>query len=340
MSPLSLSSSLPPLWPGVVCMLVALASTRWWIPALRRWGIVDVPTARSSHRLPTIRGAGLGPASGVLAGLLTAVVVLPPEDDRLVTVLLGTALATSAVGLAEDIRGLRVSTRVATQSGLGLLLGALLVVLLDRPLWWALLMALAGAVYVNAANFMDGVDGMSALHGLVSGVYFVVLGLGLEQSWLVAAGAVTAGAFTGFAPWNLLRGRVFLGDVGSYLLGALVVGCGASALLSGVPLLLAVAPALPYLGDTGLTVLRRAWRRERILEAHRTHVYQRLTDRGCGHLASAGIVAGTSVICCLAAWWGTGGGWSMVGALLTVTVALTTYLTAPRWLGRPMTVAV
>ena len=319
------------LWPLVACLLVALVSPRWWVPVLRRWGIVDVPNARSSHVEPTIRGAGLAPASGVLAGLLVGVLVLAPRDALLLAVLLGTALAVAAVGLAEDLRGLRVGVRATAQGGLGLVLGVLLPVVLDRPLGWAPLVALAVAGYVNAANFMDGVDGMSALHGLVAGCYFALLGLRLDQPWLVVAGGVTAAALAGFAPWNLLRGRVFLGDVGSYLLGALVVGCAAAAFLAGASLLVALAPALPYLADTGLTVLLRASRGERVLEAHRTHVYQRLTDRGLTHLASAGAVAAASALCCVAAWWSQAGGWSALGAALVVALVLTAYLTAPGW---------
>lgn len=318
-------------WPSAACLLVTLVSPRWWVPALRRWGVVDVPNARSSHRLPTIRGAGLAPAGGVLVATALSSLLLPPAVSGLVVALLCVALAAAVLGLVEDVRGLAVATRAAAQVVIGLVLGGLLVVLLDRPLWWALPVALAGAAYVNAANFMDGVDGMSALHGVVSGAHFLFVGLQLDQPWLVVVGGVVATAFAGFAPWNLLRGRVFLGDVGSYLLGALVVGCGSAALLAGAPPLLAVAPALPYLADTGVTMLQRARRGESVVEAHRSHVYQRLTDGGRSHLASAGGVASASGLCCLAAWWGMREGWWSVGALGAVLVVLVGYLTAPRW---------
>ena len=41
-----------------------------------------------------------------------------------------------------------------------------------------------------------------------------------------------AGAFLGFLPWNLGRGTVFLGDVGSYVLGGAVVATAIGAFLS------------------------------------------------------------------------------------------------------------
>lgn len=318
-------------WPLISCLVIAAASPRLWVPALRRWGAVDVPNGRSSHRHPTIRGAGLAPASGVLVGLVVALLLVDQRSGLLLTTLLVAALAIAALGLAEDLRGLSIAVRALAQLGLGLLVGVALTILLDQPLGWAPAIALAVAAYVNAANFMDGVDGMSALHGLVAGTYYIVLGIRLDEPWITLTGGLTAAAFAGFAPWNLLRGRVFLGDVGSYLLGALVVLCGAGVFLSGAPVLAAVAPALPYLADTGITIIRRVRRGERVFEAHRSHVYQRLTDGGRSHLTSAASVAGASMICCIAAVVGMASPSALVGATVVVVLVLATYLTAPRW---------
>ena len=159
-------------WPALACLVVSLVAPRWWVPALRRWGVVDMPNERSSHRLPTIRGAGLAPASGVLAGLLVGVMLTGTETGLLLCVLLGAPLALAVLGLAEDVRGVPIVVRAAGQLGVGLALAAALCVVLDRSLGWLLPVALAVAGYVNVANFMDGVNGMSALHGFVAGSYF------------------------------------------------------------------------------------------------------------------------------------------------------------------------
>lgn len=320
------------LWPALITLVVSFASPRWWIPALRRWGVVDMPNARSSHRLPTIRGAGLAPASGVLSGLLMGVMLTGQETSLLpLCVLFGAPIAMALLGLAEDIKGVPIVARAIAQLVIGLIQAAALCVLLDRSLLWILPLALAIAGYVNVANFMDGVNGMSVLHGLVSGSYFVVVGLVIDQASISIAGVVTAAAFIGFAPWNLVRGRVFLGDVGSYLLGALVVGCGVAVFLVGGSVLIAIAPGLPYLADTGLTFFRRARNGERVFEAHRSHVYQQLTDEGWSHLASSATVAGATTLCCGAALWTTHGDLSVPGGVLLMMLVLTGYLTAPLW---------
>ena len=60
------------------------------------------------------------------------------------------------------------------------------------------------AGYVNAANFMDGVDSISVLHGVVSGVYFYVVGDLSGRPFLQVIGLVCSAVFVGFAPWNLV----------------------------------------------------------------------------------------------------------------------------------------
>jgi UDP-N-acetylmuramyl pentapeptide phosphotransferase/UDP-N-acetylglucosamine-1-phosphate transferase len=113
------------------------------------------------------------------------------------------------------------------------------------------------------------------------------MALGLALIGLLGAlplhGVVVAmalcGGLAGFAPFNKPVARIFLGDVGSLPIGLLfawllllVAGNGHCAAALVLPLY--------YLADATLTLLRRAIRREQVWQAHRTHFYQRATDRG------------------------------------------------------------
>ena len=76
---------------------------------------------------------------------------------------------------------------------------------------------------------------------------------------------------------------MFLGDVGSYSLGAALAVLAADAVLRGVPVEAVLGPLALYLADTAWTLQRRIRAGERWLQAHRTHVYQQWCDAGWSH---------------------------------------------------------
>lgn len=266
-------------------------------PLLLRLGVIDVPGARSSHTTPAVRGMGLSP---LLAMVLGYAVLLLHEDGGagtpvLISVVM-VSLAAGVVGWIEDYRGLPVAVRACAQFAIGIV-GAILVSMVTGSPWWMVPMFAFGiAAYINVANFMDGINGISGLHGVIAGAAYALIGLVSGHNWMVPAGFILATAFLGFLPWNLVRGGIFLGDVGSYLLGAGVVILAVGGFASGLPLLAAFAPLTIYIADTGVTLVRRILSGQRWYQAHRTHVYQRLTDVGFSHVQVACIVAaGTAV---------------------------------------------
>ena len=76
-----------------------------------------------------------------------------------------------SIGLVEDVRGIPTRRRAFLQAGVGLTGATAIVAVSGAPSIWILLGAVAIAVYINAANFMDGIDGMSGMHGVVVGAY-------------------------------------------------------------------------------------------------------------------------------------------------------------------------
>jgi UDP-N-acetylmuramyl pentapeptide phosphotransferase/UDP-N-acetylglucosamine-1-phosphate transferase len=109
---------------------------------------------------------------------------------------------------------------------------------------------------------------------------------------------------------------VFLGDVGSGLLG---FGFGALPFLAAPAerprAVFFVALSLwLFLADAAWTLARRAARGERLSQAHREHVYQRLVASGLGHgSVTAALGAGAVVLTTLGLMaWRHGGGWSWV----------------------------
>jgi UDP-GlcNAc:undecaprenyl-phosphate/decaprenyl-phosphate GlcNAc-1-phosphate transferase len=317
---------------AVSCGTVVVVTEPVAIPLLRRASAIDVPGLRSSHSVPTPRGGGVPIALGLLvaAALIHSELALPFAVA---------VFAFAVTGFADDLRGLPVGPRLALQAVGGAAVGSVLVSHLGMPPAVLACVATVAAVwvvgFVNAFNFMDGVNGISAAHALIGGVTYGFLGTLRPDRPLVAAGAAIAASALAFLPWNAVRARVFLGDVGSYALGAALAVLAACAVMRGIPPEAVLGPLALYLADTAWTLLRRIRARERWFEPHRTHVYQQWCDVGWSHQrVTVTSAAGTVLLCLLGAVSLSGHPGLRVAADLAGIGVLVTYLRSPALLPR------
>ncbi|TKV30049.1 glycosyltransferase family 4 protein [Arthrobacter sp. NamB2] len=318
---------------GLTALGLSLALPVVVKPMLKRLGVIDIPNNRSSHTTTVIRGMGVAVAVAILVALaLSLVTGLVAVDRSLILVITGMVAAAATLGWIEDFRGLSVRVRAGAQLLVGAVGTAVLATTIDNSsYWWVPIGAIAVATYINAANFMDGINGISGMHGVVVGLFYSFAGMLSDQSWLTVAGLVVAAAFAGFLPWNLGRGFVFLGDVGSYLLGASIAAIAVTGLLAGVYLEYLLSPVLIYLADTFTTFLRRARRGEHLATAHRQHVYQRLTDTGLSHVQVSVLVSVVSALTGAAGFVAaTAPAPRAVSASLFAAVVVALYLYSPR----------
>ncbi|SDL48427.1 UDP-N-acetylmuramyl pentapeptide phosphotransferase/UDP-N-acetylglucosamine-1-phosphate transferase [Tessaracoccus oleiagri] len=277
--------------PLIVAAVVALASPLVLYPLLARAGVVDIPNERSSHHRVTTRGGGVAQLAAVwLSGTIAVVCAPSLESQRTMAIVIGGALLTGVLGFVEDARGVRIAVRAGTQLAIGGVVALMFVTTTEASWWLVPTAALGFATYVNFTNFMDGINGISGLHGAVVGVSYAALGSILHVEWLTVVGAIIAIAFVCFLPWNFTPPGVFMGDVGSYLLGAAIAASAMAAHAAGIPPLSIAAPLTIYLADTSTVIIKRVLRREKWFQPHRQHVYQRLVDAGASHLATALVV--------------------------------------------------
>lgn len=308
-------------------------------PVLRRVGAVDVPNERSSHTAPTLRGGGLAPLLAWNVALLTSIVLGNGDAFALIVVLVATNFA-AAVGFIDDLVSLRAGVRLALQLLIGLGAGVAIVTVASQSVWWAVVGMVVVAGYINVANFIDGINGISGAHGITSGLAYAIAGVISDQPWLAIAGAALAAAFVAFLPWNLRSPSLFLGDVGSYFLGAAVGVTALLALSLGVSPLLVVPVVAPWLADTSSVVVRRFIRGEGVLSAHRTHAYQRLTDTGLGHGTVAIIAAAFSMCCAVLGYLAWRASIPVWLGLLGIVLLCAVYLLLPRWRGSRLTASI
>jgi UDP-GlcNAc:undecaprenyl-phosphate GlcNAc-1-phosphate transferase len=275
----------------------------------------------------------VAPAVGALVAVLSAP-LLTPNHRWAVVVAAGLF---GVMGLVEDIVGVRALHRLAVQFAAAAFAGVFLLDGLTGPALWRAIFA-AGAVFwlvafVNAYNFMDGIDGISVAQAVGAGATWFAVGAYTDIPVLAAGGAILAGGALGFAPFNLPKARMFLGDVGSYFLGAWLAAVALLGLRAGVAPEAVLAPLALYVGDTGVTLARRVARGERWYEPHRDHAYQRLGDAGWSHVQASGLVAACIGLCGLLGAVSLGDSVALrVVADVTIAGVIGGYLLAPRWL--------
>jgi len=216
------------------------------------------------------------------------------------------------VSLVDDLRPLSTGIRFGVQLAvaglvLGISIGPLRAVsgveteILDAWLrpgavgYWLLALWFVGLI--NVYNFMDGIDGIAGLQAVVAGVAWAVIGTVLSLPMVQLTGAVVASAALGFLTLNWHPAKIFMGDAGSTVLGFLFATLPFLATAEGGERLGARGERLeltrsltigailvwPFLADGIFTFLRRLKNRENVLQAHRSHLYQRLVIAGHSH---------------------------------------------------------
>jgi UDP-N-acetylmuramyl pentapeptide phosphotransferase/UDP-N-acetylglucosamine-1-phosphate transferase len=191
----------------------------------------------------------------------------------------------AAIGVLADKRPIAPAPRLVLQTfavaGVLATLPPDLRVLPVLPWWSERILLLVGTVwFVNLVNFMDGLDWMTVVEVVpITAVLGIVGLLGYLQWQHLVISLSLCGAIIGFAFFNRPVAKLFLGDVGSLAIG-LLLGWLLLILAGNGGRAAAILLSLYYLADSTITLIRRALSREPIWQAHRSHFYQRATDRG------------------------------------------------------------
>lgn len=237
-----------------------------------RFGLLDIPNERSSHTIPTVRGGGMGIW---IAFIVVGIFVVKDLPFTLIICSIG------VLGLIEDIFTIPSVLRLAVQ----LAASASVVFLLMGGTNYAQ----GAAIYIfwiifiagtsNFYNFMDGINGIAGLTGVVGFGLMALFSLSMTDDTSVAFSSLAlVAACLGFLPFNLSKGRVFMGDVGSVFLGfAFASFLARLSETFGVFLCLVMFLSTFY-ADAVLTIFYRLKSGENLLKAHRSHLYQYMSN--------------------------------------------------------------
>jgi UDP-N-acetylmuramyl pentapeptide phosphotransferase/UDP-N-acetylglucosamine-1-phosphate transferase len=292
--------------------------------------LTDAPNARSSHDIPTPTGGGLAIIAGTGLGVAVGGMSI---SGPWAGVGVG-AVAMAAVGLADDMLDAAAAVRLVAQTFIALVALVWLLDGSDAGIGGTAVLGTVAALwivgYTNAFNFMDGINGIASAQIVIVALTWVFIGdrYGWEEVELI--GGVMAAAALGFLPWNFPRARVFMGDVGSYFAGAVIASVTVVLLRRGTSPVVAVAPLLPFVVDTAVTLLARIRRGEPWMRAHRSHIYQRAVAAGWSHTTMTSAYAVLAAACAVGGGlWVTGSPLRMAsGGLLTI-AAVGAYVLLP-----------
>jgi len=237
---------------------------------------LEPPNARSMHRVPVPAGAGIAMVGTTLA--------LWPwwhgRVDGAHLVLLASFAGLGALSWIDDRRQLPVAIRLGAQAlVVALCLAALpsdaRVMQVGPLILERILLGLAWLWFINLFNFMDGIDGLAGSETIAVALGYLALltyaGLA-DPFWRLAL--VIAASAAGYLFWNWHPARVFMGDAGSIPLGFLVGWLMLDLALRGQWAAGLILP-LYFVADATFTLLARAYRGEKLWQAHRQHFYQR-----------------------------------------------------------------
>jgi UDP-GlcNAc:undecaprenyl-phosphate/decaprenyl-phosphate GlcNAc-1-phosphate transferase len=178
----------------------------------------------------------------------------------------------------------------------------------NLPEWASVLMTLfVYVVVVNAYNLVDGVDGLAAGLGFIACMAF--------GTWFYASGDmphallafIMGGALLGFLLFNFMPARIFMGDSGSLIIGAVVsllairmIECSTHRLPAELvyvskPVLAMAILAYPLV-DTLRVFAVRIYRGQSPFSADRNHLHHHLLGFGLNHAKTVLIIYAYSLV--------------------------------------------
>lgn len=253
------------------------------------------PVERSSHKQPTITGGGC-----IFYFAALAAIYISPWQRA--TFFAGGLSIAAIVSFIDDFKPLGVCVRLLAQLTSVLLILWSISGFAESPTWLWFATVPVAIAYLNAFNFMDGINGITAAYSaaLLATLIFLNSVLNFTEPLLPE---LVLCAVAVFGYFNFRRRAIcFAGDVGAISIAVITLYLLISLMIATESIWWIVFVAV-YGVDTALTIVRRIIRRENIFKAHRLHLYQYLSNEcGIRHTTVAAGYAILQLVINLGAW--------------------------------------
>lgn len=305
---------------AAIAVLLAAGLTMLLVPMVQslslRLGFVDIPSGRNIHRGPMPLGGGIamllaivmptllvlvwvqawsdGPPPSWLPDVVKANIAGAASRAGMALIILGGAGVLCLLGLIDDLKRLGPWIKLVVQFGVAtavvMLADLRILTVLGQPAS-TVVSVLWMVVIINAMNFLDNMDGLSAGITLICSCALLAAAGSIGQLFVSGWLCLLIGATAGFLVFNFPPARIFMGDAGSLMLGYMLAvlsmlttyyaGSGDGRMMYRllVPMVVLAVPLYDFLSV--ITIRIREKRNPMVGDTR--HFSHRLVKRGMSH---------------------------------------------------------
>ncbi len=288
----------------IASFVIALALTPIAKRSAQRFGVMDQPSGRKVHTTATPLMGGMA----IYGGMILALVIFSPRAYLVETLAIGAGASWMAlIGFIDDRQGMDFRLKLGAQIG-----AALVVILAGIRINLGLPMAFNALITItwitaitNAVNFLDNMDGLAAgLTGIASG-FFLILAITEGQGLVASLAAAICGAAIGFLIFNFNPATIFMGDMGSQVLGFMLAVLAIKLRFATAPSIATWAVPVIILGlpifDISLVVFTRLREGRSPAQAGKDHTSHRISQMGFSTRNTVLVLYGICVLLGIAA---------------------------------------
>jgi len=264
-----------------------------------RYNVVDQPSARKVHTSATPLMGGLA----IYAGMALALLIFSPRAYLVETLAIGAGASWMAlIGLIDDRQGMdfRIKFLAQVVAALVVILAGIKITLFHVPLLDGALTLIWIVALTNALNFLDNMDGLAAGLTGIAAAFFFILSAGEGQGLVSSLAAAITGAALGFLIFNFNPASIFMGDMGSQVLGFVLAILAIKLRFSTPPSISTWAVPVLVLGlpifDISLVVFTRLREGRSPAQAGKDHTSHRLVQMGLSTRSAVLVLYGVCVL--------------------------------------------
>lgn len=306
----------PDMYPWLKILLAAIVSfvvAYMMTPPVKTFaekvGAIDIPKDdRRIHDHPIPRMGGIAIFIGFMASMLVFVEMNHPVIGMLVG-----ALIIAVMGAIDDIVALNAWVKLTFQvlAAIVAIRCGVVVDAISNPNilsnvttinigWLSIPLTLIWIIgCTNAVNLIDGLDGLAVGVSAISSFTMLIVAMFVAEPTVAIILAALTGACVGFMPYNMNPAKIFMGDVGSQLLGFILASASIMGLFKFHAIITFFVPLLALgvpIFDTSFAFIRRIIHKQSPFHADKKHLHHRLLALGLSQKQAVAVLYGISAV--------------------------------------------